>query len=176
VKKSTLALIALLLPLQACNPHPAGRASPSPTPPRRPWLHITQSGTARQPLRVVQQRGNRKQYVLVADSSESSGVEGRTIGTFFNAKVTFYGRDGKTLAASGQRAVIDQRADTITLIGDVHARTGTGMRLTCDSLRYDQRSDKLHGEGHVVIADAHGLKATGNVVDSDIALSQTVMQ
>jgi lipopolysaccharide assembly outer membrane protein LptD (OstA) len=139
-------------------------------------LHVTQSGTAKQPLRVVQQRGNRKQYVLVADSEESSGVEGKTIGTFFDAKVTFFGRDGKTLIASGRRAVINQRRDTITLIGDVHARTDTGMRLTCSRLRYDQRSDKLHGEGHVVITDAHGLKAMGNEVDSDIALSKTVMR
>jgi LPS export ABC transporter protein LptC len=124
----------------------------------------------------VQQRGNRKQYVLIASSGESTGVEGTTVGTFQNAKVTFFGKDGKTLAASGEQAVIDQRAGTVTLVGNVHARTNNGVTLTCDNLRYDQRSDKLHGEGHVVINDAHGLKATGNVVDSNIALSQTVMQ
>lgn len=171
--------MSLAISLQGCNPRPAHVTEPpgrSPMRLRKPWLHVTQSGTAKQPLRVVQQRGNRKQYVLVASSGESSGVEGTTVGTFFDARVTFFARSGKTLAANGRRAVIDQSGGTITLIGNVHARTDSGMTLACDSLRYDQHTDKLHGEGHVVITDAHGLKATGNVVDSDIALSQTVMQ
>jgi LPS export ABC transporter protein LptC len=163
--------------LAACNPKP-GRA-PSPVPSARnrlPWLHVTQSGTARQPLELVEQRGNRRQYMLIANSEESSGAGGTTVGTWFDARVTFYERDGRKLFARARRAVVNQRDDTLTLIGNVQARTDSGTTLTCGRLRYDQRTDRIHGQDHVVITNAKGLRATGDRVDSNLALSQAVLR
>jgi lipopolysaccharide assembly outer membrane protein LptD (OstA) len=175
VKASAFAL--LVVSLTACNPQaPHVAASSTPRANRGPWLHIEQSGTARQPLHLYQQLGNRKQYDLVARSYESSGAQGTTVGTFFDARVTFVARNGRRLFATAPRAIIDQAASTLTLVGGVRARTDSGMTLNCDRLRYDQKTEMLHGQGHVVIAGAHGLHATGNRVDSDIALSRTVLQ
>ncbi|HTX59468.1 MAG TPA: hypothetical protein VMH02_07275, partial [Verrucomicrobiae bacterium] len=101
---------ALLL-LCACNPAAPQRA-PSPSPSASasggPSLHISGHGTAAHPLRFVGQRNNRVQYVLLADTFESSGPNGRSIATFSNARMTFYDKNGSTLQAAAPQAILDQ--------------------------------------------------------------------
>jgi hypothetical protein len=168
----------LVLVFAGCNPQaprPSATTSPS-AQTRGPWLHVTQRGTARRPLHIWLQAGNRKQYDLTASSYESSGVPGRTVGTFFVAHVTFVARTGQRLFARAPQAIVDEVSNTLTLSGGVHARTDTGMTLSCDNLRYDPKTEMLHGVGRVVIGGAHGVRATGSVVDSDVALSRAVLQ
>ncbi|HEY9086423.1 MAG TPA: LPS export ABC transporter periplasmic protein LptC [Candidatus Tyrphobacter sp.] len=167
--------------LCACNPrNPAALRSPSPSPGRHtgcgPWLHITGYGTAKHPLRFVQQQNNRKQYDLVAHSYESTGAQCSAIATFFTVHVTFFGNDGTRLIAVAPQAIVDEAANTITLTGRVHAKTDSGMTLDCDRLTYDQRAQMVHGEGHVVMMNAHGARATGNRVDSDVTLTRAEMR
>ena len=166
--------------LAACSPVPpksAPSASPSSTVKSHgPWLHITGHGTARQPVRIVEQQGNRKQYDLLASSYVSNGAQGSAVATFSNVHVTFFGRNGTTLIASAPRAIVDETENTVTLTDRVHARTNSGMTLVCDWLRYDRVTEMVHGEGNVVITDRRGMRATGNAVDSDISLTRTRMQ
>lgn len=164
----------------ACSPRvPPRLASPSPSPTGRgrgPWLHITGSGTARQPLRfVAMTKQNRKQYDLVASSYESNGAQGASVATFFNVHVVFYGADGSRLTATSQRAVVDESANTVTLVGNVHSRSSSAMTLDCDSLRYDRKTELLHGQGHVTMTDGHGMRATGNTVDTDLSMTHARM-
>jgi len=61
----------------------------------------------------------------------------------------------------------------------VHAKTSTGLNLTCDRLTYDQHTGLLHGEGHVQITGMQGGQQqvlTGNSFTSDIKLTQMVMK
>jgi hypothetical protein len=164
--------------LAACNPS-APREAPARTTgsgAHGPWLHITQSGTATRPLHIWQQLGNRRQYDLIARSYVSNGAQGSTIGTFFNARVTFNARDGHHLVATAPEAIVDEVSNTLTLAGGVHARTDTGMTLVCDTLRYDPKTEMLHGRGHVVVRGPRGMRATGDRIDSDIALLRAVLR
>lgn len=175
IRAAPLLLVALVV---ACNPQ-APRVAPTRSPRAHghgPWLHITQSGTAKRPLHIWQQLGNRKQYDLIARSYESNGAQGSTIGTFFDARVTFDARNGHRLFASAPQAIVDQVSNTLTLAGGVHARTDTGVRLVCDTLRYDPKTETLHGRGHVVVVGAHGVRATGDRLDGDVALQRAVLR
>jgi LPS export ABC transporter protein LptC len=167
--------------LCACNPQaPKTAAAPTPSPTAStlalPSLKIIGSGTARQPVRIVSQKGNRKQYQLIARSYVSNGAAGSAKASFTIPHVTFYARDGSTLVADAPRADIDQSANTVELTGGVRAHNSSGMTLQCDTLRYDRATEMIHGTGHVVITDRNGLHATGNRLDTDITLTHTQMQ
>ncbi len=124
----------------------------------------------------MRQRNNQKEYDLIAHSYESSGAQGTSVATFFQVHVTFYGKNGARLAADASQAIVDEAQNTITLADAVRARTATGMMLRCDRLRYDRSTQRVHGEGHVIITDGHGMRATGNSVDTDITLTNARMQ
>ena len=95
---------------------------------------------------------------------------------FADAHVTFTDRQGATIKASAPRAVVDETANTITLIDGVHARTSSGMTLQCRQLVYQRITGMLHGTGDVVVTDPKGFRATGSSFDSDISLTHMRMQ
>lgn len=175
-------LTAALL-LCACNPQaPAGRPTPSarsgsPRPiAAAPSLHITGQGSARRPVRIIQQVQNRIEYELIAKSYESKGPQGKARAVFQEARVTFHDRDGKTMTAVAPQAILDEDADTVTLVNSVHAQTSTGMQLDCDRLVYDRTGQVLRGNGNVVIIDPKGFRGTGSSFQSDISLTHMRMQ
>ena len=177
----SVSLAALVL-MSGCNPVAPKKGAQGATPSAGasssalPSLRISGHGTAGKPVRIVQQKGNREQYELLAHSYESVGAQGRSRGTFQHAQVTFFGRSGSKLVATAPQAIVDEAANTVTLIGGVHAVTGTGMTLTCKTLEYSRATEMLHGNGNVVAGDAHGFSATGSSFDANISLSQLRMQ
>jgi hypothetical protein len=172
--------LAAVLVLCACNPQaPKTSAGPTATPgaaPTQPALHITGRGTAKQPIRIVRQIHNRIEYELIASSFESRGPQGRTRAVFANATVTFHGIDGSTMVARAPQAVVDEMANTLTLLGGVVARSGSGVVLQCDTLEYDHTTQMLHGNGNVTIVEPNGFKGTGSSFDSDISLTHMTMR
>jgi LPS export ABC transporter protein LptC len=173
--------LALASTLCACNPQaPAGKATavpamPSRTPPPAP-LHITGHGSARQPVRVIQQVQNRIEYELISKSYESKGAQGKARAVFQDARVTFHDRNGKTLTATAPQAIVDEDANTVTMLGSVRAQTSDGMHLECDRLVYDHASQTLRGDGNVVVTDPQGFRGTGSSFESDISLTHMRMQ
>ena len=172
---------ALLLGAAGCNPQPQRNANatpaPSGTPTGVPPLKITGHGTAGQPVRFVQQTGNRKQYELVAKSLVSHSAQSGGETTFQQAVVTFYDKDGTTLVARAPSAKIDQRKKQVLMTGGVHAKSSKGMTMTCDRLTYDQATGLLHGQGNVHITAQGGQEeATGNSFTSDVKLTKMVMK
>jgi LPS export ABC transporter protein LptC len=170
----------LLLALCACNPQ-APRTAPGPTSAPAatstpPALHITGKGTAKQPVRIVRQIHNRTEYELIASSFESRGPQGRTRAVFQNATVTFHGTGGSTMVARAPQAIVDETANTLTLVGGVIARSGSGTVLQCDALEYDHTTQMLHGNGNVTIVEPNGFKGTGSSFDSDISLTHMTMR
>jgi LPS export ABC transporter protein LptC len=165
--------------LAGCNPtvQHAATASPSASPTASGLaLKVSGHGTARTPVRFVQQVGNKREYDLLARSFESVGAEGSALVTFTDPHVTFHGKDGSTLIADAPRALLDQKANTITMQGGVRAHNEAGTSLTCDVLIYDHASEQIYGHGHVVIVNKNGFHATANSFHSNVALTRTQMQ
>ncbi|MBV8583680.1 MAG: LPS export ABC transporter periplasmic protein LptC, partial [Candidatus Eremiobacteraeota bacterium] len=168
-----------LLALCACNPSaPKPTAGPSATPAApatQPALHITGHGTATQPVRIVRQIHNRIEYELLASSFESRGPQGHTRAVFQNATVTFHDSSGGTMTARAPQAIVDEDANSLTLVNGVIAHTAQGETLLCDRLVYDRNTQMLHGTGNVTIVGQDGFKATGSSFDSDISLTHMTM-
>ena len=165
----------------ACNPQ-APKASPSPSnqpaarPTRTPLvLELKGRGTATRPVHLIQEVHNRIDYDLLASSYESKGPQGDARAVFQDARVTFH-RNGSTIVADAPQAVVDQAANTVTLLDGVRAGASSGMKLTCTELVYRRATGMLHGTGNVVITDPKGFRATGSSFDSDISLTHMRMQ
>ncbi|MEO6912509.1 MAG: LPS export ABC transporter periplasmic protein LptC [Candidatus Baltobacteraceae bacterium] len=169
-----------MLGLAACSPHPqavapaaATTASPAADATLLP-LQITGRGEAGRPVRFIEQDGNRKLYEVQAKSFV--GTRGSaTNADLHTAHVIFYDRDGTTLIADSPLAVVDEKSKQVTMSGRVHAKTSTGITLTCDVLVYDHSTDRVHGQGNVKITK-QGYTLTGSTIDSDLSLSQVHMQ
>jgi len=167
-----------------CNPAPP-KATPAPSAASRAAAHATQTplvldikgrGTATRPVHLIQEVHNRVDYDLLASSYESRGPQGAARAVFQDARVTFRDPKGSTIAATAPQAIVDQTANTVTLVGGVHARTSTGMGLECTQLVYQRATAMLHGTGNVVVTDPKGFRATGSSFDSDISLTHMRMQ
>ena len=113
---------------------------------------------------------------MIAKSYESKGAQGKARAVFSDARVIFHDRDGKTMTATAPQAVLDEDANTVTLLDVVHAQTSTGMELDCNRLVYDRTSQSLRGDGNVVITDPKGFRGTGSSFESDISLTHMRMQ
>lgn len=173
-----------LLMAAACNPQ-APKSTPSPAAPAHPRatptplvLKITGRGTAKRPVHLydIQQAHNRVNYDLLASSYESKGPTGAARAVFQDARVTFRDPKGATVVATAPQAVVDQNANTVTLLNGAHARTSSGMTLQCTQLVYDRATGMLHGTGDVIVTDPKGFRATGSSFDSDLSLTHMRMQ
>lgn len=182
MNRAIFALLALA-PLQAsCNPQPqhqpGGTQTPSAAPSGLPPLEILGKGTNSQPLKISQYDSrNRKVYVVLAQSYAGHSAENFDQAVFAQATVTFYDKDGSRLQATAPDAAI--RNKQVILSGGVHARTSTGLNLTCDRLTYDQTTSLLYGEGNVRIAGMQGGQQellTGSTFTSDVKLTQMVVK
>jgi hypothetical protein len=174
---------AWLVAAAGCNPQPPKTAPAPSAATARPRgtgtplvFKISGQGTATRPVHLFKQTHNRVDYDLLASSYQSEGPQGDQRAVFQNARVTFHDRKGATIVAVAPQAVVDQSADTVTLLGGVHARTSSGMTLECTQLVYQRATGMLHGNGNVVVTDPKGFRATGSSFDSDISLTHMRMQ
>jgi hypothetical protein len=168
--------------LAACgSPSGSGAPASSPTPAPPPAVttaepvHIETNGDGGQYITVVQRvAGPAKQtriaYALRAASSQADIVGKQSIATFVEPHVTFFDRQGKPLIADSPQAKITQQDKSVLMSGGVRAQTVDGSVLTCDTLRYDGRTAKLHGAGHVVLASPGGVTLSGNYLEGDVRL------
>ncbi len=159
-----------------CGPHPAQpAATPSAASPAAPsekpsggGLPVTFNATkvGSKYIYLTKQKGNRKVYVLRADS-ESGLYLGQNTGRsdFVNPHVTFFAAGGKLLVADAPRGEVVERDRTVHMTGGVHAHSGDGMTLTSDQLRYDDRSETVYGEGNVDVVFPQGEELRGATLD-----------
>ena len=176
-------MAGLLAVAAGCNPQPRKAMPSSSTGAAKPRasasplvLKISGRGTANRPVHLIQEVHNRVDYDLLASSYESKGPQGAARAVFQQARVTFADKQGGKIAAKAPQAVVDQGANTVTLMNGVHARTSSGMTLECTQLVYDRATGMLHGTGNVVVTDPKGFRATGSSFDSDISLTHMRMQ
>jgi lipopolysaccharide assembly outer membrane protein LptD (OstA) len=62
------------------------------------------------------------------------------------------------------------------MTGGVLARSQDGNVLRCDRLRYDGRTERVHGEGHVQLRTPSGLTLIGDTLDGDARLRDVLVR
>jgi LPS export ABC transporter protein LptC len=169
--------LLLLALLTACSrpPPPAAApavAVPTPTPTLVP-LHVTSSGGAGQQTVLSEMKNNRTIYVVrarsfVADTASGQATSGS--GSFEQPQITFVDRSGARTVADAPEAVLTGADKSVLMTGGVHARSQDGNVLSCDRLRYDGTTERIHGDGHVVVTTPSGLTLVGDEVDGDSRL------
>lgn len=180
MRRNAAWLLALVTALAACSrpdraptnatasPSAAPSAASSPTPVP---IHAEMQSRGDRYVTVVQQVHGRTVYQLRALSSRGdvSGSSNAVV-SFERPHITFHDRQGKTLVADAPEARVTQRDKSVLMSGGVRARGQDGSVLTCDRLRYDGGTEKLHGEGHVNITGPNNLSLSGDVLDGDVRL------
>jgi LPS export ABC transporter protein LptC len=168
-----LALLALATacttrPSQPARPTPSG--APAPTPSTLP-IKVTSNRVGKRLVTLTEQKRGRKVYVLRADANESdrfAAGTGRSV--FTRPHVVFFEPGGKTLTADAPIATVEEVSKTVVMSGGVRSRTQDGITLTCDTLRYDDRTEHIHGTGNVVVTTPRGERLEGNTIDADTRL------
>jgi hypothetical protein len=170
--------------LAACGGPPAkGTPTPAPSafagPPVAATaepVHIETNSSGDKYITVVQRvneprsKATRIAYELRALSSQADIVGTQSVVHFDQPHITFFDQHGKRLIADSPQAKITQRDKSVLMSGGVHARAEDGSVLSCDTLRYDGRTEKLYGQGHVLLASPNDLTLIGNYLVGDIRL------
>jgi len=170
-----LVLIALLAacgqPAAAPTAEPGTVPAPTPTPVP---LHVTSSGANGQFTTLSEMKQHRTIYVVRAasfDADAATGQAGTGSGMFVDPHITFVDRDGARTVADAPKAVLTGADKSVLMTGGVHARSQDGNVLSCDRLRYDGTSERIHGDGNVVMTTPTGLVLVGDEVDGDARLA-----
>jgi lipopolysaccharide assembly outer membrane protein LptD (OstA) len=103
--------------------------------------------------------------------AESAG-EGTGRSDFTNPHIIFSEHGGKRLVADAPHAVILVKEKSLVMDGGVQALTSDGMMLHSDVLKYDEASDRLRGEGHVLVTTPRGERLAGDRIDANLHLSE----
>jgi len=149
---------------------PPGEPGPSASPGKQPvatpsQVKITVHGSkvGSRYIYVTKQKDDRKVYVLRADS-ESGEYFGSDTGRsdFVNPHVTFFGKGDQRLVADAPSGTAVEKDKTIVMSGGVQARTADGKTLRSDTLRYDDQTDMLYGNGNVVVNSPSGDRLEGD--------------
>jgi lipopolysaccharide assembly outer membrane protein LptD (OstA) len=155
-------------PVNAPSAAPAATATATPLP-----LHITSNGTTGQYTTLSEMKHQRTIYIIRATSFAADTETGRSpigSGTFVQPHITFVDRDGARTIADAPEAVLTSADKSVLMTGGVHARSQDGNVLSCDRLRYDGNSERIHGDGNVVMTTPSGLVLAGDELDGDARL------
>jgi LPS export ABC transporter protein LptC len=151
------------------GPSPAPASSPTPIP-----LHVTSSGASGQYTTLSEMKHQRTIYTVRATSFVADTAAGRTAtgsGAFVDPHITFVDRSGARTVADAPKAVLTSADKSVLMTGGVHARSQDGNVLSCDRLRYDGNSERIHGDGNVVMTTPSGLTLAGDEIDGDARLA-----
>lgn len=169
-----VAALALLALACSCAPRPSqpARSTPAPTPSSTTLpIKVTSNRVGKRLVTLTEQKRGRKVYVLHADANESdrfAAGTGRSV--FTRPHIVFYEPRGKTLIADAPIATVEELSKTVVMSGGVRARTQDGIELTCETLRYDDRTEHIHGTGNVVVTTPRGERLEGSTIDADTRL------
>jgi LPS export ABC transporter protein LptC len=160
----------------ASAPPAPSSATPGATPTPVP-VHVTSIGNG-STTTVTEMRHGRTLYTIRAASfdadSAANGSAGN--GTFEQPEITFYGRDGGATVATAPKADLSGADKSVVMTGGVRARSQDGNVLHCDRLRYDGRTERVHGDGHVRLETPTGLMLVGDTLDGDARLRNVAVR
>jgi hypothetical protein len=155
------------------SPAGGGSAAPSPAASGTPVpVHVRGFGTKQKPSVLTGTKNRRRIYMIraIAFEGDTAGGAGAGIAMLQDPHITFIDRSGAVTIADAPKATVKQRDNSVFMTGGVHARTAEGAVLTCDTLRYDARTERFRGEGHVAVTGPNGDQLTGDHLDGDVRL------
>jgi LPS export ABC transporter protein LptC len=120
-----------------------------------------------------QKKNGRTIYTIRADSFVADTEASRTAtgsGEFERPEITFIDKSGARTVTDAPKAVLTSADKSVVMTGGVQARSQDGNVLSCDRLRYDGTTEKIHGDGHVVMRTPTGLTLVGDLFDGDAKL------
>jgi LPS export ABC transporter protein LptC len=159
-------------PNRAANGASPGIAAETPPP-----LRVRSVPNGSKYIYLTEQKKDRIVYKLRADSNTSIRLsEGNGQSDFEQPHIIFYGAGGRSIVADAPHARVAEREKTVTMTGGVRSRTNEGMTLTSDTLRYDDASEVLHGEGNVEITTAQGEHFSGQRMDYNLRTTEMHVQ
>ena len=171
--RAELVLVALLAACaHAGAPAGGGGATPAPTPTPLP-LHLTSNGASGQYTTLTEMKHQRTIFIVRANSFVADTAAGHTAtgsGSFDQPHITFIDRSGARTIADAPKAVLTSADKSVLMTGGVHARSQDGNVLSCDRLRYDGTTERIHGDGNVVLTTPQGLSLVGDEIDGDAKL------
>jgi len=134
-------------------------------------IHVESQGHVSDEQTVLEHGRQRPLYEILAlsDAGDRS-ANGEERVTFDQAHITFHAADGNRLVADAPRATVEDRTKEVVMSGGVRARTQDGAVLTCSTLHYDGRTERVHGEGDVRLTSAQGFVFTGDRLDGNVRL------
>ena len=139
---------------------PGASATPSEVP-----IQVQSHKVGSKYIYLTKQKADRKVYVLRADSESGQyfgGDTGRS--DFVNPHITFFAVDGRRLIADAPAGEIVAKEKVVRMTGGVRARTADGKTLACDTLRYDDDGEIMHGDGNVVVTTPDGERLQGDAL------------
>jgi len=126
---------------------------------------------------LSKQVGNRKVYDLRALSETGQYLGGDTgRSDFTNPVVTFYERSGGRVVARAPAGTIVEKDKTVRMSGGVTAKTDDGKTLASETLRYDDATQQLDGNGDVSLTTPAGEKLTGDAFQWNLRTGKLDMQ
>lgn len=179
----------LLGALTACAPKPPA-AAPSPTPtaadtasaaallPSGAPIRAVSRGSRQQPARyIVRNKAGRVVYEIAsATVVYDRASDGSAVATFSTPHIVFHAGSGQTVAADSPKAVAHDKDKNVTMTGGVHAKTGDGKTLSCATLTYDARDQKILCQGDVVLTNTvTNQTASGERLLTDPAFEHVVL-
>ena len=152
-------------------------ASTSPLPSEGPIKAVSR-GTERQPARYIVRD---KSGAVVYDISSSTvtydrASDGTAVAEFTKPQVVFHTQRHRTVVADSPKAVAHDRDKSVIMTGGVHAKTDDGKMLTCTTLTYDARDQRILCVGDVVLRNmATNQTASGERLLTDPDFNHVVL-
>lgn len=187
--RSILLAAAALGALACCAPKPPA-AAPSPTPtasatasaagllPSGAPIRAVSQGSRQEPARyIVRNKGGRIVYeIQSATVVYDRASDGSAVATFSRPHIVFHAGTGRTVAADSPKAVAHDKDKNVTMTGGVHAKTDDGKALSCATLTYDARNQKILCQGDVVLTNTiTNQTASGERLVTDPAFEHVVL-
>ena len=174
MRPRTELLLAFVLVTACSRPAASPQATPS-GPPMTPTplpLHIVSSGNG-QFTTLSEMKDRRTIYIVRAKSFVADTAAGHTTtgrGEFVEPHITFVDHNGAKTVADAPKAVLTSADKSVLMTGGVRAQSQDGNVLSCDRLRYDGQTERIHGDGNVIMRTPAGLTLVGDVIDGDARL------
>jgi hypothetical protein len=179
VPRRVLAALAAAAVGACAHAGPAASPARAPRPPAAATelpIHVESEGHVSDAQTVIEHGRQRPLYEILALSDVGDrSANGDERVTFDQAHITFHTADGNRLIADAPRATVEDRTKEVVMTGGVRAQTQDGAILTCATLHYNGRTDRLHGEGDVRLTSAQGFVFTGDRLDGNVRLDHIHM-
>lgn len=137
---------------------------------------VTNADMAMQTVRLVENRGERTEWELEADSSETFQEENLTV--LKNVRATFYPEEQPVIHVSGREGRLSMDTKDMIIRGDVTVQSESGYALKTEELRYNAEKKQVETDQAVEMAQeglfVQGVGLTVNIDGKSLVVRRDV--